>query len=170
MRSLKPFLLIIFCALLFAQPVSAAWVKQRTGSFAWFQGIYFLNEQKGWIVGSRGTIMATQDGGENWVKLKSGTDDTIKEVHFFDEQNGWLLCERDRFQLGRNAPSYLLKTTDGGAHWDNVEFGDQGSPTVVSLFFGKDKRGWVVGEGGAVYSNQEGTDNWRKKSRPRSSR
>lgn len=165
MRILKPTLLMIFCLLL-GKSAFAAWTKQRVNSFAWFQSVYFLNEQKGWIVGSRGTIMATQDGGETWAKLKSGTDDTIRDVHFFDEQNGVLLCERDRFQLGRNAPSYLMKTADGGAHWDAVEFGEQGSPVVVSLFFGKDKSGWVVGEGGAVYTTPEGSSNWRKKAAP----
>ncbi len=165
MRSLKPLLLIIFCLLL-SQAALGGWTKQRVNSFAWFQGVYFLNEKKGWIVGSRGTILNTQDGGDTWQKIPSGTDDTIRDVHFFDEQNGWLLCERDRFQLGRNAPSYLLKTTDGGAHWDSVEIGDQGSPVVVSLFFSKDKRGWAVGEGGAVFSMLQGSDNWRKKVAP----
>jgi photosystem II stability/assembly factor-like uncharacterized protein len=161
----KPFLLLGFCLLLFCQPAFAGWVKQRVNSFAWFQGVYFLNENKGWIVGSRGTILATQDGGGTWQKIVSGTDDTIKDVHFFDEQNGWLLCERDRYQLGSNAPSYLLKTTDGGGHWDQVELGGSGSPVVVSLFFDKDKRGWAVGEGGAVYSMLQG-ENWRKRVAP----
>lgn len=154
-----------FCLLLLSQTVSAGWVKQKTGSFAWFQGIYFLNENTGWITGSRGTILATKDGGETWQKLKPGTDDLIKNVHFFDEQNGWVLCERDRFQLGQNAPSYLMKTTDGGANWDRVEIGPQGSPVVVSMFFGKDKSGWVVGEGGAVYSSEDG-NSWRKRTAP----
>lgn len=166
MRRSKPLLLISFCLLLFCQPVSAGWVKQRMSSFAWFQGVYFLNENKGWIVGSRGTIMATQDGGETWQKIPSGTDDTIRDVHFFDEQNGWLLCERDRFQLGSNAPSYLLKTTDGGAHWDSVELGGSGSPLLVNFFFGKDKRGWAVGEGGAVFSTLESSETWRKRVAP----
>jgi photosystem II stability/assembly factor-like uncharacterized protein len=157
--------LMIFCLALLCQPVFAGWAKQRVNSFAWFQGIYFLDENKGWIVGSRGTIMATKDGGATWEKLKPGTDDTIRDVHFFDEQNGVVLCERDRFQLGSNAPSYLMKTTDGGAHWDSVEIGQQGSPVVVSMFFGKDKSAWVVGESGAVYSTNEG-ESWQKRVSP----
>jgi photosystem II stability/assembly factor-like uncharacterized protein len=101
--------------------------------------------------------------------MASGTDDTIRDVYFFDEQKGVLLCERNRYQLGDNAPSYLLKTLDGGAHWDPVEIGGAGSPLLVNLFFGKDKRGWAVGEGGAVFSTQDGQENgdsWRKRTSP----
>ena len=156
MRSSKILLLLGFCLLLLCQSAFAGWARQRVNSFAWFQGVYFLNEKKGWIVGSRGSILATQDGGESWQKVSSGTDDTIRDVHFFDEQNGLVLCERNRYQLGDSAPSYLLKTTDGGAHWDPMEIGGAGSPMLVNFFFGKDQRGWAVGEGGAVFSMQNG--------------
>src|SRR5215510_3209501 len=128
MRRAIPILLTVFCTLVFSQAGFAGWVKQRVSSFAWFQGVYFLNENRGWITGSRGTILTTADGGATWQKIKSGIDDNIKDVYFFDEQNGWLLCERDRYQLGSNAPSYLMRTSDGGAHWDNVELGGPGSP------------------------------------------
>jgi photosystem II stability/assembly factor-like uncharacterized protein len=158
--------LVIFCLVLLSQPVFGGWVKQRVNSFAWLQGVYFLDENTGWIVGSRGTILATKDGGATWDKLKSGTEDTIRDVHFFDEQNGILLCERNRYQNGDSAPSYLLKTTDAGIHWDQAEVGGAGSPMLVNLFFGKDQRGWAVGEGGAVFSMEERQNAWRKHSPP----
>jgi photosystem II stability/assembly factor-like uncharacterized protein len=164
MRYIKPALLLFICLLL-SQSASAGWSKQRVNSFAWFQGIYFLNEKKGWITGGNGTIMTTEDGGDTWKKMASGTADTIREVYFSDEQNGWLLCERDRYNMGTKAPSYLLKTTDGGAHWINIELGN-GSPALVSIFFGKDKKGWAVGESGAVFSMTDNGDVWRKRVAP----
>jgi photosystem II stability/assembly factor-like uncharacterized protein len=157
--------LMIFLSL-FCQPAFAGWVKQRMNSFAWLQGVYFLNEQKGWIVGSRGTILATPDGGATWDKLKSGTDDTIRDVYFFDEQNGLVLVERNRYQLNDSAPSYLMKTTDGGARWEPVEIGAPGSPMLVNLFFDKEQRGWAVGEGGAVFSMEDRQNSWRKHKSP----
>lgn len=166
MRKLTTAIFAIFCLLLINQGTLAAWSKQKTNSFAWFQGIHFLDENRGWISGSRGTLLATKDGGETWQKLKTGTDDTVKNVQFLDDQNGWLLVERDRYQLGSRAPSYMMKTSDGGANWDNVEFGSLGTPTVVSMFFSKDKSGWAVGEGGAVFSMLEGSGNWRKRTAP----
>ncbi len=166
MRCSKNILLLVFCLLLLSPSVFAGWIKQKVNSFAWFQGVYFLNEQKGWIVGSRGTILATQDGGDSWQKLSSGTDDTLRDVYFFDEQYGLILCERNRYQLGGSAPSYLIKTTDGGAHWSPMEIGGAGSPMLVNFFFGKDQRGWAVGEGGAVFSMEDSANAWRKHTSP----
>src|SRR5918912_521079 len=45
---------------------SAAWTKQRSGSLAWLHAVYFLDENHGWAVGTKGVLLATDDGGETW--------------------------------------------------------------------------------------------------------
>jgi photosystem II stability/assembly factor-like uncharacterized protein len=166
MRRLVSATLLTICLALFCQTALGGWVKQRVNTFAWLQGVYFLNENKGWIVGSRGTILATADGGTTWDKLKTGTNDTIRDVYFFDEQNGIVLVERDRYQLNDSAPSYLMKTTNGGGTWEAVEIGAAGSPMLVNLFFDKEQRGWAVGEAGAVFSMEDRQNSWRKHKSP----
>lgn len=34
----------------------------------------FVNDETGWIVGDKGLILATKDGGQTWTKQNSGTD------------------------------------------------------------------------------------------------
>lgn len=38
---------------------------------SWLRDVTFLNENKGWTVGSAGAVFYTQDGGQNWEKPKN---------------------------------------------------------------------------------------------------
>ncbi|MFQ6040118.1 MAG: WD40/YVTN/BNR-like repeat-containing protein [Candidatus Poribacteria bacterium] len=55
-----------------------------------FHGIYFLNENVGWAVGSRSVIAHTEDGGRTWTKQDANIDKiyTLKEVCFTDVKKG----------------------------------------------------------------------------------
>jgi hypothetical protein len=87
-------LLLFFAAF---QTSQANWIKQNSNTLAWLRDVYFLNEQIGWVVGSGGTYLKTNDGGKSWTKEKNFTGDTIRQVYFTGEQTGWLLCERDQY-------------------------------------------------------------------------
>ena len=104
-------LAVYFCCLLLAA-LLASWAKQRTGSLAWLHAVYFVNNEHGWAVGSRGTLLATNDGGKTWQAKPQPTEDTIRDVYFADEQNGWLVCERNIYDLRSNDEprAYLMKT------------------------------------------------------------
>ncbi len=148
MRICKFFIisLLIFA---FFQSAEAVWVKQKSNTLAWLRDVYFLDAKNGWIAGSNGAFLKTADGGATWTKEKNFTDDTLRQVYFADERNGWLLCERDVFALGANSPSYLLKTTDGGANWERVEFNDSQRRHIARVFFAKNGDITAVGEGGS---------------------
>lgn len=155
---------LIFLLLLIAvtQPANAEWVKQNSASFAWLHDVTFVDANKGWIVGSGGTIFATIDAGNSWKQVPKFTTDTIREVHFTDENTGWLLCERDIYSRGQNATSYLRKTTDGGRTWERLEFEDGGRERVTKLLFNKLGWGIAFGEGGKFYKLQEDGRTWKK--------
>ena len=86
--------------------------------FAWFRDIFFVDQNKGWIVGSDGVMLSTEDGGQTWVQTRKFTTDAFLQIYFTNETTGWLLCERNIYARGANATSYLRKTTDGGRTWD----------------------------------------------------
>jgi photosystem II stability/assembly factor-like uncharacterized protein len=44
------------------------WKTQKSGVFARFSSVFFVDRQRGWIVGSNGTLLATEDGGQTWQK------------------------------------------------------------------------------------------------------
>ncbi len=71
LRSLLPtafcLLLSAFCLLPTAS--AANWTRQPTGTMAWLHGIYFLDQNRGWVAGSGGTLLGTIDGGQTWSKL-----------------------------------------------------------------------------------------------------
>src|SRR2546429_4404162 len=67
-------LLTAHCSLLTA---SAAWTRQPTGTMAWLRGVYFLDQNRGWVAGSGGTLLETIDGGQNWGRLHPPTKDNF---------------------------------------------------------------------------------------------
>jgi len=160
MKSVKKFL-ILFLFFVCFQTARAEWTKQNSNTLSWLQDVYFLNEQTGWIVGSGGAYLITKDGGKTWKKEKVFTEDVIRQVHFTDDQTGWLLCERDVYALGANSPSYLLKTTNGGAYWERIEFTDNQRKRITKFFFADNGAGLAIGEAGAFFAMKDDKKTWK---------
>lgn len=158
-------ILVLFLILAACQSARAGWLKQESNTLSWLHDIYFVSENKGFIGGSSGTLLATVDGGKTWTKERSFTGDTIRQIYFSDANTGWLLCERDIFKLGANSPSYLLKTTDGGANWTQINFGG-GRSRIAKIFFAKNGFGLAVGESGALFALQDDARTWKKNPSP----
>jgi photosystem II stability/assembly factor-like uncharacterized protein len=156
--------------LLAASPASAAsWTRQRTSSLAWLHAVYFLDQDHGWAVGSRGTLLSTTDSGKTWRANPQPTEDVIREVYFVDEQNGWLLCERNIYDLKSNDEqrAYLMKTTDGGEHWQRLNMrGANVDARLMRILFSPSGRGWAFGEGGAIYITHDSGSSWLKQQAP----
>src|SRR5262249_41911804 len=45
----------------------ASWKSQPTGQTTPLNGVFFLDESRGWAVGDLGTILSTKDGGQTWT-------------------------------------------------------------------------------------------------------
>src|SRR6266850_5001952 len=113
-------LLSAFCLLPSAS--AATWTRQTTGTMSWLHGVYFLNQNRGWVAGSGGTLLETTDAGQTWRKLNPLTRDNLRDVYFANEKIGWLVAERDVLKLKTNDEprTYLLKTEDGGLSWRSI--------------------------------------------------
>ncbi|HMO82295.1 MAG TPA: YCF48-related protein [Pyrinomonadaceae bacterium] len=111
-------LILAISSLAFA--AGGEWKRIDTGTMAWLRAISFANERVGWIGGSAGTLLKTEDGGKTWARQKSPTADNIRDIVFKGDV-GWLLCERDVFGQGGESPTYILKTDDGGETWGRAE-------------------------------------------------
>jgi photosystem II stability/assembly factor-like uncharacterized protein len=157
----------VLILLLCVQTAFADWTKKNLTILSWLHSVQFLNEQKGFIVGSKGTFLYTIDAGKTWLKKKNFTNDTILDVHFATAKTGWLLCERDVYNLRGQAPSYLLKTTDGGETWNKIEFSEgTGKERLTRFFFDKYDKGWAIGEAGSIFKMQPDNDTWKKMNSP----
>lgn len=163
MHSFAKIFTILFFLISF-QTAQAEWTKHNANTLAWLHDVYFLNEDTGWIAGSNGTLLKTSDGGKSFQKQKNVTQDTIRQIYFTDEKNGWLLCERDLFDRGSNSSSYLLKTTNGGATWEKVDF--TGKTRIAKIFFSKNDFGLAIGEAGSLFAMQDEKEEWKRIATP----
>ena len=60
----------------------------QTGSMT---GVYFIDENKGWAVGTQGQIAYSNDGGEDWTMLEhSLTDAYLQGVYFTSPNRGYI--------------------------------------------------------------------------------
>lgn len=159
-------ILIFALLLIFSVSIKADWKKINSNTFAWLHSVYFVNQNKGWIVGSNGTFLETNDGGATWQAIKNITQDNIRDVYFADEKHGWILAEKDLFSGGDVSPSYILETFDGGANWQKVNLQDEGRERLVRIFFSKDGFGRAVGEAGTFYAMQNDKNTWKKTNLP----
>ncbi|MCB1024828.1 MAG: hypothetical protein KDB79_10585 [Acidobacteria bacterium] len=161
--------LFIFAILLTGiQAVHAEWRKRQVNSLAWLHSVYFVDQDTGWIGGSKGTLLHTVDGGKTWTKKFEVTNDNIRQVVFTDKKNGWLLCERDIFSLGAAGASYLLKTENGGETWSRTDFKAAKRQRVTKLFFSKNGFGLAIGETGALFGLEDDNRSWKRLTLPSS--
>jgi photosystem II stability/assembly factor-like uncharacterized protein len=127
-----------------------------------------LDRDHGWAVGSRGTLLATSDGGKSWQAKPQPTEDAIRDIYFADDQNGWLVCERNIYDLRSNdeARAYFMKTADGGEHWKRllIRGTNLDARLMRAIFSGG--RAWAFGEGGAIYTTHDSGASWIKMQTP----
>jgi photosystem II stability/assembly factor-like uncharacterized protein len=169
------FALLAGCCLLsavcFSRSFAAngAWQKQRTGSMAWLHSVFFLDQNHGWAVGSRGTLLATSDGGTHWTSLVHPTEDPIRDIYFADDLNGIIVCERNIYDLKSNAEAraYLMKTVDGGEHWKRASMrGVDPDARIMRAIFTGAGRGWAFGEAGTVFTTHDMGATWTRLQAP----
>jgi photosystem II stability/assembly factor-like uncharacterized protein len=165
MRFLAKTLLLIFIFASF-QTVRAEWIKQTINTFSWLHTVHFIDQNTGWIGGSRGTLLATTDGGQTWQQQPKFTDDKIREVFFWDKMTGWILCEKDIFSLGASSPSYFMKTTNGGKTWERIDFENKQRRRITKMFFARNGFGLAIGETGALLGLEDDNLTWRRLAPP----
>ena len=80
-------------------------LKLSSGEFSW-RSLYFLDEQRGWAVGSG--IAYTSDGGTTWsYQLQPNlTTGHLESIIFTDAKHGWAA-----------GSDVILRTNDGGKTW-----------------------------------------------------
>src|SRR5689334_879847 len=87
---------VVLCLLVVTSTTVAqhgAWTKQPAGTMAWLHSVFFIDANRGWAAGSKGTLLRTEDGGHTWKPTSASTDDVVRDVFFVDPMNGWLVCE-----------------------------------------------------------------------------
>lgn len=106
-----------------------------------FHGAYFVDENQGWVVGSKTfdvthwgqVILHTADGGQTWdTQYEHSTDPDdlgyglfsvhrLDDVHFTDALSGWAVGSTEMsYGNGWEHSGALLHTSDGGLTWQDI--------------------------------------------------
>lgn len=102
-------------------------------------GIFFIDENIGWIAGDNGLLIKTINGGETFQYLSSGTNRDIAKVQFLDENTGYATGG-----WSDGSQFLVLRSDDGGDTWQNISFGSDAF-SCLDLCFIDDQTGWICG-------------------------
>jgi photosystem II stability/assembly factor-like uncharacterized protein len=142
------------------------WIRSRVAGFDEFghlMAVSFSDRRRGWAAGgndffggSRGIISRSSDGGKSWRRQFVVPDFTFNGIEAIDARTGVAVGSFDFVGGG-----LVVRTTDGGASWQNVTPAAEGFRDV---FFIDASTGWIVGaniykstDGGAHWTRQHGT-------------
>ena len=132
-----------------AQWVVAAQDKDRRD----LNGMVFIDNRFGWVIGNKGLLLSTIDLGDEWVEMDAGVGGAnLKDLFFLNREVGWLVSSGGR----------LLTTADGGETWRvgyELNLPRQG---FNSVFFASKKKGWVVGTDGRILHTSDGGRQWQR--------
>ena len=83
-----------------------------------FREVFFVTVDKGWVAGSKGTIIHTKDGGATWTVQMGGdpqsADEPVRLLRFLDETHGWAVSGGTGSSVTR-----ILRTVDGES-WEDL--------------------------------------------------
>lgn len=123
-----------------------------TGAPGRYNGLFFSDDNNGWVVGDRAKILHTTNGGTTWSVVTNLPIDTSyysDAVFFLDAQRGWIGTKR-------NSPTndvYVLHTTDAGVSWrlQPTPLSNQwGTNQIFSIHFIDALNGWLTADSGKI--------------------
>jgi len=145
-------------------------IKSTDGGITWsvilsgtilgqYQGLHFIDENTGIVVGRPGLIITTTNGGLNWIQrtmflpVQFG-DSTLTDVMFVNSLTG--------YASGNNG--IVMKTTNSGLNWIY-------KPTGVlswlqGIYFSDTQIGTIVGNTGRIMKTTDGGNTWINQTSP----
>ena len=123
---MKPFIMffLVFICLVVVSSAQTGWEALNSGVTTRLNGVYFTDEQTGYVVGDNGVVIKTTDGGTTWIPVSPAGAPNLYGVYFFSEDSGLV--------VGQSGKMY--RTTDGGSSWVAVSSGIFSTLRTVSFF------------------------------------
>ncbi|MCK6558082.1 T9SS type A sorting domain-containing protein [candidate division KSB1 bacterium] len=110
--------------------------------------VHFADAYHGWIAGKNGTLLHTEDQGENWLIQTSGTTQPLNDIFFIDTQHGWAAGDA----------GIILFTNDGGLHWQAAMANM--TQNLLTVEFSDPTNGWAAGAHGEILRSRDGGRTW----------
>lgn len=111
-----------------------------------FKDVQFIDNE-GWVVGTKGIILNTKDGGKTWLIAKWG-DFTLNDIHMLNRQKGFISADS----------GVILITDNGGRDWRVFDTKDV-TLNFNSITF-KDTIGIITANKGRMLYSTDSGENW----------
>ena len=102
------------------------------------------------VVGQRGHILVSGDGGKSWEQSRVPTRALLTAVHMHDERTGWA--------VGHDA--VILRTDDSGDTWRLLHRAPEEERPLLDVWFRDKQSGFAVGAYGYFLATGDGGETW----------
>ena len=110
--------------------------------------IDFLDEEIGFIVGSKGLILNTHNSGLKWNRIRTNSKVTFFDINMLSKEVGYI--------VGQNGT--ILKTMDSGNSW--IKQNSNSTKYLKSIDFNSANIGISVGGNGTILRTENSGDEW----------
>jgi len=155
-RILFVILLVNSLQFIFAQKIEIV----NSGTKTSIRGLCVVNDKIIWASGSNGMVAKSVDGGNSfsWIQVPNFEKRDFRDIEAFDSNTAIIIAIAE--------PAQILKTIDGGKHW-NIVFGDSTKGMFLdAMSFYNDKNGVVVGDpvnnATFIATTNDGGNTWEK--------
>jgi photosystem II stability/assembly factor-like uncharacterized protein len=116
-----------------------------------FFDVWPTSPTRAFIVGDRGKVLLTEDGGRTFKRIDIGTQLGVFGIQMTDDQNGYL-CGQD---------GLIMRTRDGGKTWKRLD--SRTHLFIFGLSFPDANHGYFVGDRALVESTTNGGESFIKR-------
>jgi len=148
--------------LAYTEDGGGSWVERPLGIDRPINDIYFPTKERGFVLVG-GSIFESSDGGHTWreghkfsLAEFDGATPELYSLRFNGKKRGWVVGSASRGDIVVN--SIVAITRDSGATWQVLQV-----PTkqeLIHIDFVDDRRGWIVGAGGAILHTDDAGETW----------
>ena len=143
-----------------------SWAQQTVETSQAINDVYFTSKDTGFVLAGS-EIFGTTDSGRTWKSLQrfsasdfNNAEPELYSIRFAGKKKGWVVGSASRD--GLVVDSIVLYTNDAGVSWQRRRVPT--SAELIHLDFIDDKRGWAVGDKGAILHTENGGESWTSQS------
>lgn len=144
--------------MLFTNSLEDTWKRTALATQTMLTDGKILNDKEAILVGGRGTILRTDNGGITWTEVKAHDNEPprkLNAVYFIDDKKGWAV----------GAEGKILITENGGNTWFPEASGV--TTDLLDVIFldnavGDNAAGFAVGDAGTIIQTKDSGKTWIK--------